>query len=203
MTMRTTGKVLAFHGAKGAHAELSDEALVASCAVGERNALAELFHRHADRVHRVLGRQPGVDRRDLEDLVQTTFIEVFRTAAGYGGRSAVSSWVLGVALNVMRHHVRGELRRRNLHTTAAAEAPLTARERPDEDAARRQLVARLENGLAALPEDLRLAFTLCELEGVKGAEVARILGMREGTLWRKLHEARLRLRAELEPGGNA
>jgi RNA polymerase sigma-70 factor (ECF subfamily) len=199
MMLRATGKLLPFH--KGAHTELSDEALVASCAVGERNALAELFNRHADRVYRVLGRQPGVDRRDLEDLVQATFIEAYRTASGYAGRSAVTSWIVGIALNVMRHHVRGELRRRTLHETAAAEAPTTSRERPDEDASRRQLVSRLQAGLAALPEDLRLAFTLCELEGFKGVEVARLLGMREGTLWRKLHEARLRLRDALEPGG--
>jgi len=64
-------------------------------------------------------------------------------------------------------------------------------------------LSRLETGLAAMPEDLRLAFTLCELEGMKGVEVARVLGMREGTLWRKLHEARLRLRGELEREGSA
>jgi RNA polymerase sigma-70 factor (ECF subfamily) len=202
MTSKAAGKLLPFHKARRAPSE-SDEALVASCAVRERNALGELFNRHASRVYRVLGRQPGVDRRDLEDLVQATFLEVYRAAAGYGGNAAVGTWILGIALNVMRHHVRGEFRRRTLHAAAAAEAPLTARDRPDEDAARRQLVARLEAGLAALPDDLRLAFTLCELEGLKGVDAARILGLREGTLWRKLHEARLRLRAELDPGGTA
>jgi RNA polymerase sigma-70 factor (ECF subfamily) len=197
--IRMSRKVLPFR--KDIGPEPSDEALISSCAAGERNALAELFHRHATRVYRILGRQPGVDGRDLEDLVQTTFIEVYRAAAGYSGTSSVGTWILGIALNVMRHHVRGEFRRRTLYATAAAEAPFTAKERPDEDAARRQLIARLETGLAALPDDLRLAFTLCELEGVKGADVARMLGLREGTLWRKLYEARLRLRAALDPGG--
>ena len=44
---------------------------------------------------------------------------------------------------------------------------------------------------------------MCELEGIKGVEVARILGMREGTVWRKLHEARIKLRDALEPGGSS
>jgi RNA polymerase sigma-70 factor (ECF subfamily) len=199
-----TAKLIPFRKTPSAAAvELSDEALVASCAVRESGALAELFKRHGDRVYRVLTRLPGVDKRDLDDLVQTTFIEVYRAAPGYGGRAAVGTWILSIAVNVMRHHVRGEVRRRAMVTAAADDFSLPVSPRPDEDAARRQLMARLERGLAALPQDMQLAFSMCELEGMKGVEVARILGMREGTLWRKLHEARLRLRDVLEPGGSA
>jgi RNA polymerase sigma-70 factor, ECF subfamily len=201
-----TGKLIPFRKTApsgAATVELSDEALVASCAVAESGALAELFKRHGDRVYRVLARLSGVDKRDLDDLVQTTFIEVYRAARGYGGRAAVGTWILGIAVNVMRHHVRGEVRRRALLTAAIDDFSQQAAARPDEDATRRQLMARLERGLSELPQDMQLAFSMCELEGLKGVEAARILGMREGTLWRKLHEARLRLRDALEPGGSA
>lgn len=197
-----TGKLVPFHkGTTSEMSSLSDEALVASCAVGENAALAEIFRRHGERVYRVLARLPSVDRRDLDDLVQATFIEVYRSARRFGGRAAVGTWILSIAVNVMRHHVRGEIRRRSLVTAAAEEAIFRSATRPDEDAARRQLLGRLERALADLPSDLQLAFSMCELEGIKGVEVARILGMREGTLWRKLHEARLKLRDALEPGG--
>jgi RNA polymerase sigma-70 factor (ECF subfamily) len=198
-----TGKLVPFRRTKPAPApSLSDGDLVASCAIGDGGALAELFKRHGDRVYRVLGRLPGVDKRDVDDLVQATFLEVHRSAPKFASRAAVGTWILGIAVNVMRHHVRGEVRRRAL-AAAADVAETRIPSRPDENASRRQLMRRLESALGALPTDMQLAFSMCELEGIKGVEVARILGMSEGTLWRKLHEARLRLREALEPGGSA
>src|SRR5450432_1480923 len=195
-----TGKLVPFRRTKrGPGPSRPDEALIASCAIGDSGALAELFKRHGDRVYRVLGRLPGVDKRDVDDLVQGTFLEVYRSAPTFANRAAVGTCILGIAVNVMRHHVRGEVRRRAL---AANVAETRSASRPDENASRRQLMERLESALMALPGDMQLAFSMCELEGLKGVEVARILGMREGTLWRKLHEARLRLRAALEPGGS-
>jgi len=203
-TQRLTGKLVPFRkGVSGAYSGLSDEYLVSSCAHGEGEALAELFKRHGDRVYRVLARLRGIDRRDLEDLVQATFIEVHRSAPKFGGRAAVGTWILSIAVNVMRHHVRSEVRRRALISAAADDADPWASSRPDEDVARRQLIARLERGLAELPQDVQLVFSMCELEGMKGVEVARILDMREGTVWRKLHEARTRLREVMETGGTA
>jgi RNA polymerase sigma-70 factor (ECF subfamily) len=196
--MTMPGKLLLLQRARQAVRESSDEDLLTACASGEAVALEELFHRHGDRVYRVLGRSRGVDAKDLDDLVQSTFIEVFRSAPGYAGRAAVSTWLLGIAVNVMRHHVRGESRRRSL--VAAATDALTGPGScpPDEDAVRSQFLARLERSLAALPDDLSLVFTLCEIEGLRGVDVARALGVPEGTVWRRLHDARLRLRAALE-----
>ena len=197
---KTTGKIVPFRRPTSGAA--SDEDLLAACAQRDNRALAELFKRHGDRVYRVLGRLPGVDRRDLDDLVQATFIEVYRSASKFGARAAVGTWILSIAVNVMRHHVRGEVRRRKLAAAAGA-ADMRTSPRPDDDASRRQLLGRVETALASLPDDMQLAFSMCELEGIKGVDVARILGMREGTLWRKLHEARSRLREALEPGGSA
>jgi len=178
---------------------VSDDALVSSCAAGDNDALAELFRRHGRRVYRILAGLSGVARRDVDDLVQTTFIEVGRAASKFAGRAAVGTWIIGIALNVMRHHVRREVQRDALVADAELLDGRVA-SRPDEDAARRQLVVRVQRALAELPEDTQLAFSMCELEGIKGVEVARLLGMREGTLWRKLHEARLHLREAVEAG---
>ena len=77
---------------------LSDEALVANCA-DDNGALEELFRRHGDRVHRVLARLSHVERHDLEDLVQATFVVVKRSTARFDARSAVATWIVGIALN--------------------------------------------------------------------------------------------------------
>jgi RNA polymerase sigma-70 factor (ECF subfamily) len=79
----------------------------------------------------------------------------------------------------------------------AAERPPPVNQRPDEWAAQRELVSRLQVVFETLPTDLRVAFTLCDIEGMRGVDVARALQLPEGTVWRRLHEARVRLRAGL------
>jgi RNA polymerase sigma-70 factor (ECF subfamily) len=178
--------------------DLSDEALVLACAAGDGRALEELFYRHGPQVHRVLVRLGHVDRKDLEDLVQTTFLEVHRSAKRFSARSAVSTWILGIAMNVARHHVRGEARRRSALAAVARVSGVADDRWPDEHASHRESIERLKGGLDVLPYDFRIVFLLCDLEGLKGTEVARALGVPEGTVWRRLHEARLRLRTYVD-----
>ena len=173
----------------------SDESLVLACANGDPRALEELFHRHGPQVNRILGRLGHVDRRDLEDLVQVTFLEVHRSARRFGGRSAVGTWILSVALNVARHHARGESRRRTAMAAVARASLPREGLRPDDRVTHRQSLERLRDGIEALPYDFRVVFLLCDLEGLKGTEAARALSIPEGTVWRRLHEARTRLRA--------
>jgi len=71
---------------------------------------------------------------------------------------------------------------------------------PDEAAVRSQQVARLAAALDELPLDLRAAYVLCDLEDMPGVEAARVLDIRAGTLWRRLHEARRALRDAIDGG---
>ena len=181
---------------------LSDEALILACASGDGQALEELFHRHGGQAHRVLSRLGHIDREDLEDVVQTTFLEVYRSAKRFNGRSAVNTWILGIAMNVARHHVRGEARRRSAMSAVARMSPPSAGRGPDEAASHRESLERLQIGFEALPYDFRIVFLLCDLEGLRGTDVARALKVPEGTVWRRLHEARMRLRAVVNQEGS-
>ncbi len=187
--------VVSFHRVAGATAELGDDALVAACATGDRAALGALFDRHHDGLRRFLGRLSGTDERDLDDLVQATFEAVPRAARGYQGRSSVRNWLFGTAANVARHHARSEGRRRRLAEQVASQpSGATA----DDDILARERAARLRDAIAALPIKQREAFVLVYMEGLAGTEAAHILGCREGALWKRLHEARARLRELLE-----
>jgi len=190
-----TDKVLPFRLRRGSNPETPrDEDLIRACASGDNGALDDLFRRHGERVHRVIGRLRMVDRKDLDDIVQTTFLEVHRSAGRFEGGAAVGSWILGVAMNVVRHHVRSESRRRLAMTSMARLPASQSAGRPDDQAAQQQAMVRLQAGVDSLPEILRIVFTLCDIEGLKGVEVGRILEVPEGTIWRRLHEARIRLR---------
>ena len=74
-------------------------------------------------MRRFLARMSGTDDRDLDDLVQATFETVPRAARRFGGEAQVRTWLFGVANNVVRHHVRSEVRRKRLAGAWPPSAP--------------------------------------------------------------------------------
>lgn len=183
---------------RAALSEISDEALLAACGVGDTAALGALFDRHHEAVFRLVSRLLYSEPSEIDDLVQTTFLEAWRSASRYRGHGAVKSYLFGIAANTVRRYVRGARRRRE----AIAEVPQPpAASGPDAAVIRAQQVSRLREALEELPHDLRAAYVLCDLEDVPGVEAARVLGVRAGTLWRRLHEARRALRAAIDDAG--
>jgi RNA polymerase sigma-70 factor (ECF subfamily) len=177
---------------------ISEHGLVAACAAGDRAARAMLFERHVDAIHRFVCRMTG-DGDVADDLVQATFLTAYRAAANFRGGSSVRTWLCGIAANVVRTQVRGEMRRRAAMSSVAEHTRDAVR---IEAVEHRQLLGRLPAAIAALPHDLRAAFVMVDLEGARGGEAAAALGIPEGTLWRRLHDARGRLRAALLGGGS-
>ena len=105
----------------------------------------------------------------------------------------MKSWLFGVACNVARHHIRSEVRRKRALAAVAEAAPPRAGDAAD-PAVERERAARLRDAIAALPPKLREPFVLVYLEGIAGRDAARAVGVREGTLWKRLHLARAELR---------
>jgi RNA polymerase sigma-70 factor (ECF subfamily) len=214
--MRPTGKLLVLRRAApdpepgegtgaaaiGAAPEaISDETLLAACAAGDGAALGTLFDRHSRMIFRFLSRVVTADAADVEDLAQQTFLEAWRVARKYRGVASVKSWLLGIAANVARHAVRGEMRRRRVVAGLAEASAIAASPAgPDAAAEHAEQLQRLIAAMAQLPYDLRVALYLRELEGLSSADAARVLGVREGTLSRRVHDARHRLRALLDGG---
>jgi RNA polymerase sigma-70 factor (ECF subfamily) len=193
-----SGKLLPFRRTRPDTVELSDEALLAACAAGDPTALGELFDRYDDAVRRFLSRACAMPVPDLDDLVHATFVEVYRSAGRFRGKASAKTWIFGVAVNVSRHFIRSETRRRRFLVNFAS-VP-RSESRPQEAIENRQILNRITSALAGLPPTQRVAFVLCELEGLTGAEAARAMGLRQGTLGRQLHNARKALRAVVEGG---
>ena len=176
-------------------AEISDEALLAACGVGDSAALGALFDRYHDAVYRLVSRLIRSEPHEIDDLVQTTFLEAWRSAKKFAGRGSVKSFLFGIAANTVRHYVRAAKRRRDAYVEWPTPLPSGA---PDEAAQRAQDLARLAAALEELPHDLRAVYVLCDLEELPGVEAARVLGLRAGTLWRRLHDARRALRDAID-----
>jgi RNA polymerase sigma-70 factor (ECF subfamily) len=195
MTWRSAGRLHPLRRIAGQSGEMSDEALVAAAATGDVAAMAALFDRFHAPVHRFLARLAR--EADVDDLVHLTFIEAFAAAKKYRGGSLVRTWLFGIALNVGRHHYRGESRRRTL-LQGLAPPPPAETARPDRAAESRQLVERVTAALARLSHERRAVFLLCEVEELSGPEAAKALGAPVGTVGRWLFEARAAVRAALE-----
>jgi len=192
-----TAKLIPLRRISGDITEMSDEALLAACGTGDAPALGALFDRFHTAVYRFAARLPMTDELARDDLVQATFLEIRRAAPSFRGTSSVKTWILGVAANVARHTLRAE-RRRRAHQARYLERITDAPELLDAQVERRKLLARVAEALAELPRDQQIAFILCDLEQLPGVEVARVLEIPEGTLWRRLHTARKAMRAAVE-----
>jgi RNA polymerase sigma-70 factor (ECF subfamily) len=170
--------------------DLGDGALIAAVATGDRAARALLFERYLPVVHRFVARMRGSDPDAVEDLVQATFVSAFQSASRFRGGNA-RAWLLGIAANHTRTYARGEIRRKRALVAVADETS------PRIDPGDVALLARLPAAIDSLPHDLRAALVLVDLEGERGAEAAAVLGIPEGTLWRRLFNARRAVRAAL------
>lgn len=178
---------------------LSDEALLAAAGTGDAAAIALLFRRHHKTMYRAFTRLLGA-REDLDDLVQAAFLEAWRSAPSFSGRSSAKTWLIGIAYNVFRHHVRAQSRRRSAFRLFALETRTEASALSESQLDARRDLASVEAAVLDLPEDLRAVFVMCQLEDMSSKEVAEALGTREGTVRRRLHDARKRLASALTKG---
>lgn len=191
------GEVVPLRRIAGEVHELTDEALVFAAGAGDPAALGALFDRFASDVLRFVTRIAGRFAADVDDLVQATFLEVYRSSARFNRRSSVKTWMFGIAINVVRHHRRSEGRRSSTLERFASVADGPGVARPDTLAERARQLEQLGRALDALDEPLRVAYVLCVIEEVTARDAAVALGTTEGTIWRRVHEARGQLHAEL------
>ncbi|HET9551526.1 MAG TPA: sigma-70 family RNA polymerase sigma factor [Anaeromyxobacteraceae bacterium] len=124
---------------------------------------------------------------DAEDVLQETFLLVYRALPGFRGEARLSTWVFQIALRVGLQ-LRG--RRRN-HAEVDPETPAPR----DTEAAliARDEAARLRAAVADLPAEHRAVLALFAVEGLGHRAIAEVLGVPEGTVWSRLHTARRRL----------
>jgi RNA polymerase sigma-70 factor (ECF subfamily) len=194
---RPAGNMVPLRRVEGLPSEMSDEALLAACALGDSAALGALYDRLTPHLWRFLSRLAGDRVEELEDLVQATFVAVHRSAASFRGNASVRTWVFAIASNVTRRHLRDQVRRRSAFDRLAR-VPIVPVARPDESVERQQLMQRMRAALSALPHDLRVTLVMCDLEDIPGREAAAVLAVPEGTVYRRVHEARRALRALVE-----
>ncbi len=177
----------------------SAEPLVERLRAGEHAAVGEAYDLHAAAVRAFARRLVG-DPDEAEDLVQEVFVTLAKAARRFDGRSALRTFILGIAVRHAQHHVRAAMRRRKAWQRSA-EVQHSSIAGPERASADLQLARLLEIALDELPIDQRVAFVLCEVEERTSAEVAVIVDAPEATVRTRLFHARRKLREKLEEMG--
>lgn len=172
---------------------VSDAELAARCRAGDVGAFEALYRQHAGRLFAVACRLAGsVDT--AEDLLQEIFLLAFKKLETYKGEAALGTWLYRLAINCCLDYVRSRSAKNAKLTGSledlAAPTPAALRDAPVER-------IDLDRAIAQLPDGYREAFVLHDVEGFDHKEVARLLGVAEGTSKSQVFKARLRLRALL------
>ncbi len=157
-------------------------------------AFEAIVARHGPMVFNVC-RRILLEPVDIEDAFQATFLILVRKAGTLRDRRRLGPWLYGVAQRVASRARSQSIRRRSRERPEIVEAAVESESSADLE--RRELLAILDEELARLPERLRAAVVLCDLEGRTYEEAARHLGVRPGTLKSRLASARRRLRHRL------
>jgi RNA polymerase sigma-70 factor (ECF subfamily) len=194
----------------GAKGEPTDKELVALARAGDGEAFATLARRHRDRVYRLALRITR-DPQDAEDVLQETFLSVYRKLDEFREEAAFSTWLHRVAANHALMRLRK--RRSSIQTTSMDElgprfqedghlaSPLGTFHTWDDgglDAAERQEAReKIARAVDELPEIYRVVFILRDVEELSTEEVAELLGIGVPNVKTRLHRARLMLRERL------
>jgi len=168
---------------------------------GDEGAFEDLVRRHERRVFRLLLRMLG-NREEAEDVTQEAFLSLHRHGHRFRREARFSTFVYRVASNAAlnRRRTLGRNRSRidELEVRQQAGFGLPSRPRDPEDAAvGSEAQERVQAALLDLPPDLRVAVVLYDIEGQSYQEVARVLGIPEGTVKSRIHRARSALRDNL------
>ncbi len=183
-----------------AAAYVEDVLLVDRCLTGEPAATRELFRRHRGRVHACLFRVLGTNR-DMDDLLQEAFIQVFQSLRGWRAEASLSTWIDRVSVRVAYRYL-SQRGRRIVTDPLVDDDGVPGGEEPS---AHRQLardgVKRLYAVLDQLGPAARLAFTLHEIDGRSLSEVAELVGSSVTATKLRVWRARKKVQeaAEIDP----
>jgi len=177
---------------------MTDSQVVQRFLDGDSRAFGELVDRYDKRLLNFVYRTVG-DRERAQDLIQETFVRVYRHLHRFDQSKKFSTWIYTIAGNLAKNELRN--RSRNplvLFQTIkknweADHRPLEWEDtklRPDDLFRKRHLKELVENSVAELPEHHRIVFVLRELEGKTYEEIAEITGCNLGTVKSRLNRAR-------------
>ena len=186
--------------------ERTETLLIADLCEGDETALAPLVEKYKRMVYR-LAMQITKNHADADDVMQETFIKVYRSIRTFRKDAAFETWLYRIVVNEALNFVKRRERQRESTLEIASEAAYEATTRyraqiandPHAHAEKSELRHHVTEAVNSLSLKHRTVVILHEFEGLTHAEIASILNCSEGTVHSRLHYARKKLRTLLKP----
>ncbi len=185
----------------------TDHQLVERAAAGDQRAFELLVIKYQRRIERLIGRMVR-DVDLVEDIAQETFIRAWRALHQFRGDAQFYTWLYRIAVNTAKKAlmdlkrnptVAGRSSADEEDETSRHENELTTEETPESEFAAKEIAAAVNAAMDALPEDLRQAVTLREIEGLSYEEIAEAMGCPIGTVRSRIFRAREAISARVRP----
>jgi RNA polymerase sigma-70 factor (ECF subfamily) len=183
-----------------------DQQLVERAQSGDKHAFELLVAKYQRRLGRLISRFVR-DAAEAEDVTQDAFIKAYRALPAFRGDSAFYTWLYRIGINTAKNHLLSLGRRAPTSTVFDSEdaeefedaALLHEVSTPENELMSKQVVEVVNASLQQLPDDLRMALTLREIEGLSYEEIAAVMNCPIGTVRSRIFRAREAVAVNLRP----
>jgi RNA polymerase sigma-70 factor (ECF subfamily) len=183
-----------------------DQQLVARAQKGEKRAFDLLVAKYQRRLARLLSRFLR-DSADIEDVTQEAFVKAYRSLPAFRGESAFYTWLYRIGINTAKNFLSASSRRPVVHADFEDEdgesfdlaSQVPDLNTPESELMNKQIIATVNAAVESLPEDLRTAISLREMDGLSYDEIAKVMDCPIGTVRSRIFRAREAIATELRP----
>ncbi|MEM0912224.1 MAG: RNA polymerase sigma factor RpoE [Pseudomonadota bacterium] len=185
--------------------KLTDNELVRLVQSGNKNAFNLLVTRHQNKVINIVARYVK-NSGDVADVAQEAFIKAYRALPNFRGESAFYTWLYRIAVNSAKNYLTAQSRKPPASDVDTADAEyyegseaLKENASPENTLLSDELRKKLFETIDKLPDDLKVAITLREIEGLSYEEIAEVMECPVGTVRSRIFRAREALDKVIEP----
>lgn len=176
-----------------------EQKLIDAAIAGDSGAFERLIEPLEGRIYAVALRMCG-NREDAQDCMQESMIRIYRALSSFKGQSSFSTWVYRVTMNTCLDELRRRKARRSTSLDTLLDSgwsPTDETDTPERHAIQSEQRRTLERAIAELPEDMRAAVVLRDIQGLAYDEIASTLNVNVGTVKSRISRGRERLREKL------
>jgi len=178
---------------------MEESRLIQRAAKGDAAAFNQLLGMHERRMYAVALRMCG-NPEDAQDCLQEAMLRIFRSITGFKAQSSFSTWVYRITMNTCLDELRRRKNRPNTSLdglTDAGWAPEDTGPSPEKHAMQSDMGRQLHAMMQELPEEMRSAVVLRDIEGYSYDEIANMLGVNVGTIKSRISRGREKLREKI------
>jgi RNA polymerase sigma-70 factor (ECF subfamily) len=185
---------------------LVDQKLVEKAQRGDKRAFGILVEKYHKKLTRLLSRMVR-DQSEIEDIVQDSFVKAYRAINNFRGDSAFYTWLYRIGINTAKNHLVSLGRRPKAMNEVEIEDvenfedgdELRSIETPENTMMTKEIVATVNDTIEGLPDELKEAISLREMDGLSYEEIAELMQCPIGTVRSRIFRAREAIADKLKP----